>query len=115
MRRAPEYRELMCSIARSANFAWSAIGPNLQSEVLLDPLHEPVERDVVGAEGLLLTVLLHHDGVDAAGSLRHRHRRPAVLVHERAELRQLRVVTPTGHQAGRGFRAGRRRPGRSGT
>src|SRR3954452_4794180 len=101
----------MCSIARSANFAWSAIAANLQPEVFLDPFDEPVEGDVIGAEGTLLPVLLDDDRVDRAGALGDGHRRPPVLVDEGAQLRQLRVVPPSGHQAGCGFRAGRRRPG----
>src|SRR3546814_11935952 len=87
----------MCAIASSAKRAWSAITSNLQSEVLLDPFHEPVEGDVVGLEGSGLPVLLDGDRIGIAG-LAHRHRRPAVLVDERAELGELRIVTPSGHQ-----------------
>src|SRR4051794_25869996 len=99
----------MCSIARSANFAWSATAANLQPEVLPDPFDEAVEGDVIGAERALLAVLLHHDRVDRAGPLGDRHRGPSVVVDEGAQLGELRVVAPAGHQAGCGFLAGRRR------
>ena len=57
----------MSGIAWSANVAWSATAPTLQSEVLLHPFDEAVEGDVVGAERALLAVLLDHDGVDRSG------------------------------------------------
>ena len=73
-------------------------GPNLQSEVLLHPFDESVKGDVIGADGALLAVLLHHHRVDRSGPLGDRHRGPAVLVDERAQLLEQRIVTPSGHR-----------------
>ena len=53
-----------------------------------------MECDVVGAEGLLLPVLLHHHRVDASCSLGDRHGRPSAVVHELTKLGELQVVTP---------------------
>src|SRR5689334_2910292 len=68
----------------------------LQAEVLFQPFDEAVEVNVVGAELSPLSVLFDGDCV-ALPTFLYGDWFPVMLVDERAQLSQRRVISPPGH------------------
>ena len=88
----------MCSIASSANLAWSATGRTYSPKSSLTPSTKRwnamwSELKVFCSPSFSTTTVS-----TLPGPLGDRHGRPSVLVDERAELGELRVVTPSGHR-----------------